>query len=224
MTPFDAAATIGAQAYAFSSRYAGHVDKEDLEQIGWVWALEHPGKMKEHEANPNPAEATRQFGHDIWNDLDRYCRKEKAQRAGYSPEDELFVSDAVINVVLPNVLKDDPEPPARPDGERVANTSDPAEGGVWLATYMDVKSAYERADLSGQQRDLLVAYYRDEYTQAEIATQLGITQPTVNKRLKQARNKLIDMLGGRKPTDREPDYRARPGSKHTSDDIIAALR
>jgi hypothetical protein len=222
-TPLDVAAVIGAQAYAASVRYGANVDKEDLEQEAWVWVVEHPGKMKEHEANPNPQLAAYEFGRDIWSVMDLYARREKAAKGGYQPEDELFVSDAVINVVLPSVLKGDPTPPVR-DGERVANTSDPAEGGVWLATWLDVKSAWEKADLTGAQRDLLVSYYRDSVTQLEISDALGIAQPTVTKRLKAARTKLIDQLGGRKPQDAEPQYRQRPGSQHNSDAIISALR
>jgi len=221
--PLDIEAVIGAQAYAASVRYGANVDKEDLQQEAWVWVLEHPGKMKEHRDNENPQLAAYEFGKDIWDVLDRYARREKAQRAGYQPEDELFFSDAVINVVLPSVLKGDPTPPVR-DGERVANTSDPAEGGTWLATYLDVKRAWESADLTGPQRDLLASYYRDGMTQAQVADALGVTQQSVAKRLKNARGKLIDRLGGREPRETEPQYRARPGSQHNSDDIIAALR
>jgi RNA polymerase sigma factor (sigma-70 family) len=200
--PLDVAAVIDAQAYGTALRFPGVAEADDLVQEGWIWVLEHPAKVKEYEQQENPKFAAHALGQDIWKVMDRYARREKAARGGYQPDDEIFMSDAVINVVLPSVLKDDPTPPVR-DGERVANTSDPAEGGGWLATYMDVKHAWEKADLTGQQRDLLVSYYLHEDTQAEIATQLKLSQQAVGKRLKQARAKLIDKLGGRNPRERE---------------------
>lgn len=219
----DIAAVIGSQAFAVAQRFKPHADQEDLQQEAWVWVLEHPAKVKEHQANEDVRLAAYRLGQDIWGVMDRYARREKAQKAGYEPEDEMFASDAVINVVLPAVLKGDPTPPAR-DGERVANTSDPAEGGGWLATFMDVKLAWERADLTDQQRALLVSYYRDEMTQAEIASTLKLGQPAVTRRLKQARAKLIDQLGGPKPPEPDAQYRSRPGAKGQDDDTLAAIR
>lgn len=221
--PLDVAAVIGAQAYACKLRYPGIVEQEDLEQEAWVWVLEHPDRVKEREETEDSSLGAYRLGQDLWKVMDAYARREKAQRAGYQPEDEIFISDAVINVVLPSVLKGDPTPPER-EGERVANTSDPAEGGGWLATYMDVKIAWEKADLTGRQRDLLVSYYRDGYTQAQVADALGVSQQTVAKRLKYARGKLIEKLGGREPRDFEPQYRDRPGAQHTDDGVYAALR
>ena len=221
--PLDVGSVIEGVAYSTHLRFAGYVDRDDLIQEAWIWVLEHEAKIKAYKEQENPAFAAHALGQDVWKVMDRYARREKAHRAGYQPEDDIFFSDAVINVVLPSVLKGDPTPPVR-DGERVANTSDPAEGGVWLATYLDVKRAWESADLTGPQRDLLASYYRDGMTQVQVADALGVTQQSVAKRLKNARGKLIDRLGGREPRETEPQYRARPGSQHNSDDIIAALR
>lgn len=218
----DVAAIIGSQAYATKMRFGTAVEQEDLQQEAWVWVLEHPAKIKEHKANENVRLAAYELGKDIWGVMDRYARKEKAQKAGYDVADDIFVSDAVINLVLPSVLKGDPTPPSR-DGERVSNTSDPAEGGNWLATYLDVKKAWLAANLTGKQRDLMVSYYRFEDTQQELSQALGITQSAVARRLKAARSKLIDQLGGRKPREPESQRVARPGAQHQGDDIIAAM-
>lgn len=221
--PLDIGSVISAQAYACKLRYPNVVEREDLEQEAWIWVLEHPARVEERKATEDSGLGAYRLGQDLWKVMDVYARKEKAARGGYQPEDELFVSDAVINVVLPCVLKGDPTPPVR-EGERVADTSDPAEGGNWLATFMDVQRAWEAADLTGQQRDLLVSYYRDGLTQKDVADILKISQPTVTKRLKRARAKLIDQLGGREPREYDTQYRDRPGSQHNSDNIIAAMR
>jgi hypothetical protein len=218
--PLDVAEVVSSQAWLTASRYRGLAEKEDLEQEAWCWILEHPSRVKELQDHENSAIAAYRLGQDVWKVMERYARKEKAARGGYAPEDDLFVSDAVISVVLPSVLKGDPTPPVR-DGERVANTSDPAEGGNWLATFMDVKRGWERADLTGPQRDLLVSYYRDGMTQLEIANALKLGQPAVTKRLKQARLKIINQLGGLEPKVDEPEVRSHPGAK-TSDAVVKA--
>ncbi len=94
------AAVIGAQAYSVAQRFKGQVEQEDLEQEGWVWVCEHPGKMKDHESNEDSGLAAYRLSQDVWGVMDRYARREKAARGGYQPEDELFVSDAVINIAL----------------------------------------------------------------------------------------------------------------------------
>lgn len=219
----DIAGVIGSQAYSVWLRFRSFVEQEDLQQEGWVWVFEHPDKMKEHKELEDVQLAAYRLGQDIWNNMDRYARKQKAYASGYEPEDDLFYSDAVINVVLPSVLKADPRPLER-DGERVANTSDPAEGGTWMATYNDVKLAWEKADLTVDQRKLLVSYYRDGESQQTIATALGIGQPAVTRRLKAARTKLINQLGGRKPQDEAPRYDKRPGTKRSQAEMYETLK
>lgn len=219
----DVDSVIQSQAWATALRFPGVAEKEDLAQEAWIWVLEHPAKLKERQTTEPVSLGAYRLGQDVWKIMEQYARKEKAARGGYQPDDELFLSDAVINVVLPAVLKGDPTPPTR-DGERVANTSDPAEGGNWLATFIDVKLAWERADLTGPQRDLLVSYYRDGMTQVEVADTLGIGQQAVAKRLKAARKKLIDQLGGIKPEEPETEVRSHPGSKTTNDATKAAIR
>jgi len=219
----DVESVIQSQAWATAVRYPGLAEKEDLAQEAWTWVLEHPAKIEQYRQQENVRFAAHALGQDVWKVMERYARREKAARGGYQEDDEIFISDAVISVVLPSVLKGDPTPPVR-DGERVANTSDPAEGGGWLATFMDIKLAWERADLTGPQRDLMVSYYRDGVTQTEIADALGIGQTGVTKRLKVARAKLIDKLGGPKPTDPEVEVRSHPGSKTTDDATKAAIR
>lgn len=218
----DIDSVVNSQAYKTARRYAGFVDADDLVQEGWVWILEHPKNMKAHQENEETALAAYRLGQDLWTVMESYARRQKAAASGYEPEDDIYFSDALINLVLPAVLKDDPTPPVQA-GERVANTSDPAEGGTWLATYLDVKQAWEKADLTGVQRDLLEQYYFQEATQHEIAEHLGTSQPTVNKRLKSARRKLIDQLGGPQPKEYNTEHDARPGVKRNLPGIASQV-
>jgi RNA polymerase sigma factor (sigma-70 family) len=221
-TPINVQDSIQAAAWVVSQRYRGFVEQDDLVQEGWIYVLEHKDQVEGFQNHENPKTSQWYFNRKLEGCMDSYARRQKAHQSGYEPDDDLFVSDVVINLVLPQVLKDDPTPPVQA-GERVANTSDPAEGGVWLATYMDVKLAWEKADLTGPQRDLMVAYYRDEFTQLELANQMKLSQQTVAKRLKQARAKLILQLGGYKPE--EPGSTAHhPGAKNSDQAKISALR
>jgi DNA-directed RNA polymerase specialized sigma24 family protein len=219
----DVDSVVQSTAWNVARNNIGNVTQDDLAQEGWCWILEHPIKMKKHRENESPRQAAYELGRDIWGVMDRYARREKAARGGYAPEDDLFISDTVIALVLPSVLKGDPTPPVR-DGERVANTADPAEGGNWLATFLDVKRAWETADLTGPQRDLAVSYYRDGIIQSEIANALGIGQQAVAKRLSKVRDKLIAKLGGRQAPPDEPEVSAHPGAKTTDDATKAAIR
>jgi RNA polymerase sigma factor (sigma-70 family) len=222
-TPINVEDSIKAQAWYVSSRYRGHVDQDDLIQEGWIWVLEHPAQVKGFQEHEDAKLGQWLMNKRLADSMAAYARREKAHASGYEVDDELFFSDALISLVLPSVLKDDPTPPVQA-GERVANTSDPAEGGVWMATYFDVKRAWETADLTGQQRDLLVDYHRDEYTQSQLADKLSITQQTVAKRLKKARAKLIDKLGGPKPQVEPAEVEHHPGAKTADQPALAVLR
>lgn len=218
----DVDSVVNYQAAKTARRYAGFVEAADLAQEGWIWILEHPKNLKAHQENEEPALAAYRLGQDMWTVMEAYARKQKATASGYEADDDIFFSDAVINLVLPAVLKDDPTPPAQA-GERVANTSDPAEGGTWLATYLDVKQAWEKAPLTEGQRDLLEQYYFEEATQQEIADDLGTTQQTIAKRLKSARRKLIDQLGGPRPKEYNTEHDARPGVKRNLPGIASQV-
>jgi RNA polymerase sigma factor (sigma-70 family) len=218
----DLALAIESQASVCARKFSGFTERDDLIQEGWVWALNNKKKVDEYAAHENVGAAIFWLNRDLSRMMETYARREKAAASGYEPEDDLYFSDALINLVLPSVLKDDPTPPVQA-GERVANTSDPAEGGTWLATYLDVKQAWERADLTGNQRDLLEQYYFEEATQQEIATDLGTTQPTVNKRLKNARRKLIDQLGGPEPREYNTEHDQRPGVKRNMPGIASQV-
>ena len=223
-SPINIEDSIKAQAWSVANQYRGHVQQDDLIQEGWVWVLEHPDQVKGFQEHENVHTSTWLLNKRLRDAMSQFARREKAHASGYEVDDEIFFSDALIRLILPSVLKDDPTPPVQA-GDRVANTSDPAEGGVWMATFMDVKQAWEKADLTGPQRDLLIAYHRDGDTQLDLANSLKVGQPTVNKRLKRARAKLIDMLGGPKPQVEETGRSAHHyGAKNNDQAALAGMR
>jgi RNA polymerase sigma factor (sigma-70 family) len=194
----DVDAVVNRIASSAARRYAGFVEKDDLAQEARIWMLENPGRVRQHQRNPDVKLAAYALGQDMWNNVERYAKKQKARASGYEPDDEVYFSHAMINLVLPSVLRDDTTPPVQA-GERIANTSDPAEGGNWMATWVDVKQAWLTADLTKDQRQLLWDYYFEEETQQELGDRLGVTKMQMSRRLQAARLKLIEKLGGLNP-------------------------
>jgi DNA-directed RNA polymerase specialized sigma24 family protein len=124
-----------------------------------------------------------------------YAKTEKRQCLGYEAEDEAFYGLTQIAEILPSVMWDEPEPP-RSAGSEIRSTSDPAEGGNWLASWLDVKHALNVADLSARERSTLLALYADGESQASWADMLGVTAQAVQQTNTRALRKLQRVLGG----------------------------
>ncbi len=216
----DVQQVIEVTATRVARGYSDIVERDDLIQEGWVWVLSNETEVNKFKSNPNAGGGAHSLGQRLNRAMERYCRAEKSARGGYEVEDDVYFSPALIGLVLPSVLKDDPVPPVQ-QGERIANTSDPAEGGNWLATYLDVKQAWLKADLTDQQRQLLIDYHLDDLSQLELATQLGISQQAVSKRLSQAHGKMIEVLGGYRPDDYD-EPASHPGAKGNQPGAVSA--
>jgi RNA polymerase sigma factor (sigma-70 family) len=221
-TEVDIESVIQWQARACIKRYRGFTEVEDLEQEGRLWVLSNPKDVADRLDRSTKEQAAYAVGQRIGQAMDRYARKQKALASGYEPEDEVYFTDALIGLVLPSVLKNDTTPPAVA-GDRVANTSDPAEGGNWMATYMDVKQAWESAELTDAQRELLVQYHLDDMTLQEIAQEQDVVHTTISRRLSNARRKLIDKLGGLSPREYNTEHDSRPGVKRNEPGIVSQV-
>lgn len=215
--PLNLDVVVRAQAYASWRRFRNFTAREDLIQEGYVWALEHPKRVQEYLDHENPKMAYYWLSRDLWEAMEKYARKDRAAALGYDPADEAFYGKALIDELLPAVLLGALEPPQGATSE-VKNTSDPAEGGTWLAMYLDVKSAWEKATLTQHERDIMTMYFGGDDSQQFIADTLEVTQQTVSKTIKRATKKLSDKLGGQRPNDcpntcecHEGKLRERPG-------------
>lgn len=99
------------------------------------------------------------------------------------------------------------------------SVADPAEGGSWLASFIDVKRAWESAPLSATERRVLFALHRYGWTQAAVADELMMTQQSVSQMARRGLERLSDELGGAKPLGcpydcecHEGKLRRRPGA------------
>lgn len=151
-------------------------DRNDLSQEAWLWLYDHPARV-ERDAD-KPKTASWRLTRDLGAHLGDICRREKAQALGYKPEDEYRYGKAMVALALPAAIAGTTEPPTFVR-EEIAKRTDPSEGGNWMALLADMGMAWEHADLTEQQRELLVDYYCEDMTQDEIANMIGITQRNV---------------------------------------------
>lgn len=211
----DIAPVIDSTAYAVLRRNRNYVEFDDLRQEAWLWVLDHPKKMTEFQEEDDALGAWL-LNRDLYKHLDKLARKVRADRVGYLPEDERFYTLKSIEELLPYVLNNDMTPPA--GNVTGKSTKDPAEGGDWLASWIDVKRAWERADLTDRQRGIVISLLGDSQTQQAVATCLYTTQSSVSASLQDALRKLLTFLGGDRPRGcpydcecHEGRLRKRPG-------------
>jgi DNA-directed RNA polymerase specialized sigma24 family protein len=219
MTALDTETLIALCATDVYRSYFNYVQREDLVSEGWVWVLSHPGRMEHlaEDSEENPKRATYRLRRDLRIAMQIYARREKAHRVGYAPEDEYFYDRAILEMVLPGVLNDDPEPPELGPGDRRAG-SDPAEGGNWLALVADVTSAWEGADLSADERKAALLRHRDGLDFDAVGAALGVSSSEAHRLYSRAERRIVEQLGGQRPADcpyscecHDGPLRVRPG-------------
>lgn len=154
---------------------------------------------------------------------ERYCRKELASAIGYSPEDEAYYSIGQLRILAEWYFREGlTERGSRGGtGERVSSTGDPAHGGNWLSSLLDVQRGLERIprkyrarlrtrfDHFGQYSDTeLVAKVRNlataRGTRERIERHLGTSESAIQSRVSYALSKLQRALGGSSPYRKDP--------------------
>lgn len=193
-------------------RSFGMVDREDLEQECWVWAVSHPRKVAEYIAEDELGK----LGAAMRNAARKWALKEKAAHEGYHVDDLHFYSVKELGTLV-GVVLDDREAWATPpsNGRDKVSGGDPAVGNNWLALLSDVSRAYDR--LPDEDRDVLALRFgadgEEKMVLRELAEEYGVTISTVHKRVTKALERLQEELGGPRPEADEPD-REYTGTKH----------
>ena len=86
---------------------------------------------------------------------------------------------------------------AEKNSDRVSGTIEPAEGGNWLASMVDVKRAYDLLDV--EYRRVLMRYYKDEWTFRQIAEADQCSVGHARKQIGRGVALMLDILGGEDP-------------------------
>lgn len=189
-------------AQAFRRRFHHFADHNDVAQEHRVWCWKHLNKLTEwFDRDPEATGHESQHGGvkalmvTLVRRGERYGRKEKARLLGYEAADEWFADKAVVADLLPVILAggEDGWEAKVADGR---SNGDPAEGGGRRALIADISRAWRI------EPDPVLAMLYDQrvpYTRAQVAEELGISIPTVNRRESQALKRLVDFLGGPNP-------------------------
>lgn len=116
-------------------RYRRWVEREDVEMELWAWVYGHPDKtndLAEHES---------WLLRRLRTVAERFARKEKAQRSGYHPDDEVWYSQWHVVELLPDALNPAATPPQSPMDELAVTGGGGGKYSDWEASMADLRGA-----------------------------------------------------------------------------------
>lgn len=187
-------------------RFRAYVERGDLLQEAWTFVLSRAEHFNEILSDENEVQRKwneKKVAWQIRRSLERYARKEKANKSGYQINDEAYYDTVTISQLLPFVIKSVISDTALEQSQILVNDgtprkpSAPAEGGNLLAMLVDIKKAYEK--LEKQDQDILRLRYHDNLTLQLISEYLECAISTADRRCTQALRKLQNNIGGDSP-------------------------
>ena len=170
-------------AYTITRNYKGYADVDDVKQELLEWSLKRRDKIEEW-LSPDLPKAdyklgVKRLGRTFNRLADKYCRREKAKKLGYSVYDEAFYSSGMIEELLPyafsaeTLTKD-------PNSEYVSSGGgDPATAGSFIVSIYDIKSAL--STLSAEQQAMIELKFADGLTLIQIAEMYNVSESTDRK-------------------------------------------
>lgn len=199
-SPADIAA-VGSASRILMARYKDYVEYEDVQQELYLWLYRNYERVcgwreehSEQHAKWTVVKALRSAG-------ERYCRREKAEREGYLPDDEYFYSLGMVGDLLQVSFDKDWMMPPGVDMARPNSGTPSDEGGNLIAMIADVKRAYKQ--MPKHDRDLLARVFEHGVQPADVYVQLAlewdITTDAARLRVSRVLGRLRAALGGPSP-------------------------
>ena len=188
---------VAAVSRNLSRRFRGYITFEDVTQDAYLWLLERP---KLHVEWLDQGKDGEKYLHkSLRRHCEREARRAKADRLGTKISDEYFYDVGRLADILPFIFntEDWGEMPQQVETDRVSGTREPAEGGNWLASVVDVKAAYEAQPV--EYRRVLMRYYHDEWSFQQIAEADQCTVGHAKKQVARGVARMLDSLGGESP-------------------------
>ena len=192
------------------------VDREDIRQSLYEWFVSHPRKLTEWEGLGKKS-AQNLLYRSLRNQALDYCQQWKAKSIGYELSDLYFYEPAVVEALLPSILRGDvTEAPVLNLG-MPGKPSAPAEGGNMMAMMAEIRAAYLK--LSTEDRHILYHKYANSLTNAAIAEELALpSDDAARMRHNRAIKRLITRLGGfRSFLDKDETTDIRQDDSHNED-------
>jgi len=173
------------------------VDREDIKQSLYEWFVSHPNKLTEWEAFSKKSTQNLLY-RSLRNQALDYCQLWKAKSAGYEMSDVYFYDAAVVEAILPAVLRGDVTEAPKLNLGMPGKPSAPAEGGNLMAMMTEVKAGFTK--LSDEDRNILYQKHANSLTYTAIAEALELpSDDAARMRHKRAIKRLITRLGGFRP-------------------------
>jgi DNA-directed RNA polymerase specialized sigma24 family protein len=173
------------------------VDREDIRQSLYEWFVLHPLKLTEWEAFSKKSTQNLLY-RSLRNQALDYCQFWKAKTLGYEMSDIFFYDAAVVEAILPSVLRGDVTEAPKLDLGMPGKPSAPAEGGNLMAMMAEVKAGFVK--LSDEDRNILYQKHANSMTYGAIAEVLELpSDDAARMRHKRAIKRLITRLGGFRP-------------------------
>ena len=193
-------------AYSVSQRYGKFVERDDIKQECYNWALTRAAYINEQLGEIDTEKRRHNEQKIAWQMLrvaERYARKEKAARSGYQTGDEAYYERATLAQLLPFVIASVLDGTVLEQAQEMVKdgqprgSSSPAEGGNLLAILLDIKKGYLKLDTEEQQ--LLIWRYHESLTLSQMAAILECAVSTADRRCINALRALQKNLGGETP-------------------------
>jgi hypothetical protein len=188
-------------AYTITRNYKGYAEVDDVKQELLEWSLKRADKIQEW-LSPNLPKQEYKLGvkrlAKTFNRMaDRYCRKEKAKKLGYSIHDEAFYSPALVEQLLPFAFNNNIET-KDPNSEFVSNGGgDPATAGSFLASMYDIRIALRK--LTIESYEMVRMRYEDNVILADMVAYFNQSDSTISRKINMAVKKMSRELGGDNP-------------------------
>ena len=170
------------------------VDREDIRQSLYEWFVSHPLKLTEWESLGKKS-AQNLLYRSLRNQALDYCQLWKAKTLGYEMSDLFFYDAAVVEAILPAVLRGDVTESPKLNLGMPGRPSAPAEGGNLMAMMAEVKTGFIK--LSEEDKNILYQKHANSMTYGAIAEELKLpSDDAARMRHKRAIKRLITRLGG----------------------------
>ena len=179
-----------------TKRYWKYVPASDIRQAVEEHAWRNRSKICKYLRDENRKAGWAAASKALHRAGDRYARKAKADRLGYSPRDEFFYDKILVSEVIRYAVSGVAPVPDEEAGY-VRAPRDPAEGGNLQAMLADVTGAMSLLEV--EEATLLVGRYGEDRAPEELAKERGVSRQAVESRLDRILLKVINLLGGPSP-------------------------
>ena len=193
-------------AYAVHRRYKHWVEREDVTQECIAWAVTRNAYITEQMSVEDPKQLEHNQSRIAWQmkrAVERYARKEKANKSGYQLNDEVYYQTFTLGQLLPFVIASIIDGTVLEQMQEMINdgqprgSSSPSEGGNLLASLIDIKKCYLKLDQKDQ--EVLRMRHYDNATLQQIASFLECAVSTADRRCSNSLRRLQEELGGETP-------------------------